>query len=289
MQHLAFFAAVTFFLASCKTPNRHFDFSKGQDKLDAYVKIRLSEDESEDIVFYWSGTVFQFIPDQQTQPIFNIEGYTISRSKKTDPGYDQLAREVMVFKDPATGEILKTWYNPAIEDSVEVFHVFNDPVNFQLTLERFESERSLIKFESLGNGRGCMSADVWLCYPSVLTKDEYPENTRSNFYNRGELFSFFYDEKELQNPRLNSTPATFSWSSIGDYLPWMRMADRPGHLVYMARGAKLEGGFNAIPSTLKHYILRSRPEFAEAPDFFSSPNENSWSNWKKEMERRRQN
>lgn len=279
-------AAFIFLFASCASTNRHFDLTDNQDRLDAYVKIRLSLDEHEEVVYHWSGTVYQFVTGEPTFPLFNIEGYSIGRAKKTNKGYYQLTREVMVFRDLETDTMLIQWLNPTTNEHVEVFQVMNDPVNFHLQKESFATKGSLINFKPLAYGQSCMFADIWLLYPSVLTVEDYPENTRSNLYQRGEMFRFFYEDKSLENTKLNSIPASLSWTSIGDYLPWMRMGDRPGHLVYVAQGSKLDGGFEAIPSTLKHYIRRSRPEFAEAPTFFTSPNGHSWKSFKEEMERR---
>jgi hypothetical protein len=76
------------------------------------------------------------------------------------------------------------------------------------------------------------------------------------------------------------------WTRISDFLPWMRMGDRPGHLVYHCRGYKMKGGFEQLPEGIREYTRKHRPEFAHAPEAFTSPNMTSWRYFKQLKEKK---
>jgi len=51
--------------------------------------------------------------------IFNVHGMNVARAVKLEDGnYDLLARELQLYLDPVTNEVLHTWYNPDSETNV---------------------------------------------------------------------------------------------------------------------------------------------------------------------------
>jgi hypothetical protein len=257
------------------------DLSKPEDNLAAFVKVRGSTDEGEEIFFYAAGTIYSFIPGERDMPLMGFEMYNVGKMKKVEGGYHLLTREVGFYKDLKTGQILEKWYNPWIKDTCEVIQVWNDPVNQKFMLK---SERGIwgVPFQE-HEDRITMYSDIFLHYPSPLKVAEFPENSASDTYEAAELFQFFFSEKDLNNPALKSIPVEVSWTRVGPYLPWMRMGRRPGHLVYQCRGYKVTGpnAWQKIPQQMRDYVLKHHPEFAHAPDTFETPNETSWTYFKK--------
>ncbi len=254
-----------------------------KDNLDAYIKIRASLDTTEQPVFYASGSVYAFEPEKPWKHLFNFEMYNIARVKKMpgDSGYLLLSREMLVYKDPVTNEILKEWLNPWTSEKVEVIPVWNDPVN-----QRFYYYRFTCPYEILGNGRMNFYNDITLTYPSPLKKNEWPDNSRSDIYQGAELFNFFCDEKQVLNKKTNNVHADVSWTRFSDFLPWMRMGARPGYLLYQSRGYKLRN-FNALPKHIKDFVKNNKPEYEKAPEKFTAPNMTSWKYFKQLMEERK--
>jgi len=257
------------------------DLSKSQDNLAAFVKVRGSTDEKEEIFFYASGTIHSFVPGERDVPLMGFEMYNVGKMKKVDGGYHLLTREVGFYKDLKTGQIIEKWYNPWIKDTCQVVQVWNDPVNQKFMLQ---SERGSwgIPFQEFDD-RVVMYTDVFLHYPSPLKVSEFPENSASDMYEAAELFQFFFSKKDLNNPALTTIPTAVSWTRVGPYLPWMRMGQRPGNLVYQCRGYKVTGpnAWEKIPKQMRDYVLKHHPEFAHAPDTFVTPNETSWTYFKK--------
>lgn len=279
-------AGIVAVFTNCGTTSKRYDFTVGEDKLDAYVKVRLSQKEGEEVVTYWTGTAYAFVPQKKTERLFDFEGYNIAKAVKSEEGYDQLAREVLLFKNHTTGEIIESWYNPFLEDTVEVIHIWNDPANFHLPLRLFSNGQMPIHFIPLDDNRIAMFVDAWLIFSSPLPRKDFPEYSRSDLYQAGEIFNFFIRCKDLQNSRLHSIPVEFSWVRISDFLPWMRMGDREGYIIFSGRGHKLKGGFQALPIHIREYVLRKFPAFAKAPDTFTSPNMSSWRYFKKILQER---
>lgn len=262
---------------------KKLNLDSAKDNMDAYMKMRVSLDPKEQPVFYASGAIYAYEPDKPWKHLFNFEMYNIGRMEKMkgDSGYYLITREMLVYKDPKTGEILKEWLNPWTNEKVEVFHVWNDPVN-----QTFRYGKFLCPNQKLANGRINLYNDVPLSYPSPLKKNDWPENSRSDVYQGAELFNFFCDEKQLLDPKTKNVNADISWSRFSDFLPWMKMSARPGNLLYQSRGYKLKN-FDALPQHIKNFVKANKPEYATAPEKYVTPNMTSWKYFKQVMEERK--
>lgn len=171
-------------------PTSTLDLSKPEDNLTAFVKVRGSTDEKEEVFFYASGIIYSFIPGERDVPLMGFEMYNVGKMKKVEGGYHLLTREVGFYKDLKTGQILEKWYNPWIKDTCEVVQVWNDPVNQRFMLQ---SERGTwgVPFQQVGD-RIVMYTDVFLHYPSPLKIAEFPENSASDTYEAADCFNFSF-------------------------------------------------------------------------------------------------
>lgn len=256
------------------------DLTRPEHLLEAFIKGRCSLDPEEEVVFWWTGNLYSFIPGQKSQRLLRIEGYNIGRCLKKDDGYQFLAREVMLYKSPADASILEQWQNPLSQETVEVVHVWNDPVN-QVYAPQGPYGPFALPVTDLGNGRVCISVDILLAYPSPLPRADYPRSSQSDLYQGAELFQFFLQRADIENADLRSIPCEVSWTRLGPWLPWMEMADRPGTLLYQCRGCKLARGYADLAPDLRAYVEVHHPEYRHAPTEFTRPNETSWTYFKK--------
>jgi hypothetical protein len=262
--------------------SQKLDLNKSEDLLTAYVKVRGSLDPKEETVVYDEGFIYAVLPNQPIKAVLKFQMYNIARFEKNDSGYALITREMLVYEDIKTGAILNKWYNPFIKDSVEVLHVWNDPVNSRNTAKGFS-----IPFMKLSNDRICFYIDVPLFYPSPLKKADWPQNSRSDMYQAAELFQFFVSEKDIQNKKLNSVPFDIAWNRFSDFLPWMKMADTAGYLMYSSRGSKLKNGYKDLPQNIKDFVAANNPTYGHAPTTYATPNMTSWKYFKKVMEERK--
>ena len=244
--------------------------------LRAFLKARTSLDGS-DSVTWFAGTVHAWIPGGVQPPLLGFEGYNVSRVVEADGGYDLLTREAVFYLDPQSHEILEAWTNPFTDEQVNVVHVWNDPVNQRL---RTDGPRPFRAGVTESGPLVVFNADIFLAYPSPLPRAEFPESSQDDLYQAAELFQFYCERAELEDDA-PSAPCLVSWARIAPWLPFMRMADRPGRLVYHGRGRKLPGGYAELPGRIRSYVETHGPQYASAPTEFTEPNETSWTYFRK--------
>jgi hypothetical protein len=103
--------------------------------------------------------------------------------------------------------------------------------------------------------------DVWIV-------DESMVSTPPNFPGP----KFFYNEvttlqaslKDLNNPDLKQTPTHVHFNGIVSWRPWLKMGDRPGHLLGNAAGRRL----NAMTEYPREYQEWTK---AHHPDVWADP------------------
>jgi Protein of unknown function (DUF1838) len=249
-----------------------------RDNLDAFVRVRGSKN-GEDTVYYWRGSVYSDIEGQRSRQIFDFEGFNVARTVPDGQGgWQLLSREIAVYRDPASHRILDAWVNPWTNKTVHVVPVLNDPVSTTLHVE--PGDVPLVPADRVDDDI-FFNLDVFLKYPSPLPKAQYPQYSGSDTYQGAELFQFTTPSSALDDHSTPSVPATLSWTRQGPWLPWMEMGDAPGRLVYQCHGAKLEHGISDLPMELRDHVLANHPAFLTAPTAYTSPNETSWTYFKK--------
>jgi len=268
---------------SSNNASLNLDLDKPDDNMLAFVKVRGSLNPEEEVIFYANGAIYGFVQGERDKPLMGYEMYNIARSvKKGENSYELLTNEVLLYTDLKTGEVLEQFENPYTGETVDVTHVWNSPVNQKQELEGKYGPWG-VNHNKYGDDMICMNADIFLAYPSPLTIAEYPDNSQSDLYEASELFQFFFSEKEVNNPDVTSVDCTISWTRLGPWLPWMEMGQREGLLVYNGAGYKLlEKDYDSMPKVLTKYVMDHHPEYRHAPKEFSSPNETSWTYYKKQ-------
>lgn len=258
-------------------PHEPLDLDDPDDNLHGFLKSRGSLDPDEDVVFYWTGTIYLAqdvdplaAPENDFPgPILRFEGFNIARFEPVADGVRMISREIALYQD-LQGNVVDCWNNARLGTDdpgmVPVVHVQNDPVNW--TLGGGE-------YEELG-GRIVWKTEMQLAYPSPMSVAAYPEYSASNTYQSLEMFNFFAERADLEDPTLDSAPVTISWSRVGQLLPWMRPGQSTDKLVYHTHGAKLLGGYEELPAALRGWVEANAPEYATAPATDASPNITSW-------------
>lgn len=226
---------------------------------------------------WWAGDVYRNAPGEPYTHLFGFAGLNVSRIVEIDGGMQLLAREAAFYLDPRTREVLTEWDNPVTGERVAVEHVWNDPVN-QQWLEQQPWGPFRVPTTDLGDTL-CLNLDIPLAYPSPLPVAEFPESSADDTYRAIELFQFFAAKADLADASRTSVPCTLSWSRLSPWLPWMRMGQRAGGLVFHTRGVK--SAYDDVPAQIREVVAAQRPEYAEPPQEWSSPNETSWTAFRK--------
>ena len=202
-------------------------------------------------------------------------------------GYRLVSREIMLYLDPATGEVMRTFDNPWTGNQNQVIHVANDPVNGRPTfgLNADGSERSF-EYRDV-NGQYLINYEIPLFYTNAMGGDY--QKYVGGAYHATEIFDFNGDVSELLDADQAVAYPVVSWVRLAQWLPWMEMNGRAGMLYFNAMGRKLQS-YDQLPDLMKAEIAERYPEYATAPSLNDDRrNETSWTYMKKIIDSRSEN
>lgn len=270
--------------------SRPLDLNDPADALVAMRKLQCHIEDGKPAFFSWSGDVFAHRRGEADKRLFKVLGMNVRACKaiddpKTGKGFRLVSREVLIYLDPVTGQILRRWTNPWTGKEVEVLHIANDPVNNSFSTIGRDGKPMPSAFTTMGNS-AFVSLTVPLFYPNPLAGDYQAQV--GGTYHATEMFNFSMDKARLVSPKTRSADdAVISWTRLSQWLPWMEMGDREGLLYFSTIGARV-ADFEALPDLLKTEIRTTYPIYAEPPPLDDPRrNETSWSYYKKVMEERR--
>lgn len=253
-------------------------------------KIACSTRDEHPVTYSWRGRVYARVPGERDRHLFNIEGMNIRQCGTVEDaergvGYRFVSREIMLYLDPETNEVLREWENPWTGQTVEVIHVANDPVNARGPRYGRDANGDVppLGLREL-NGTWLQRVEVPLFYTNPLGGDyqKYVGGT----YHATEIFDFNGDWDELMDAEQDTAYPVVSWVRISQWLPWMEMGGRHGNLYFNAMGKKLKS-FDQLPAVMRDEIAASYPEYTAPPPIDDDrPNETSWTYMKKIIDAR---
>ena len=255
-------------------------------------KVQCSLNDSEPQVYSWRGGVYSRVPGEKDINVFNLYGMNVRqcvtvKDEKRGTGYRMVSREIMLYLDPKTNEVLRKFKNPWSGAINDVFHVANDPVNNPAFFGRDAEGKTADNPLKEINGTWYISNVVRLFYTNPLAGDyqQYVGGT----YHVTELFNFSGEMVDLLDSKKPVAYPTIAWVRISPWLPWMEMGNRAGMLYFNAVSKKLKN-FDQLADVMKAEIAANYPEYVAPPPIDDArPNETSWTYMKKIIDGRRKN
>ena len=250
----------------------------------AQRKIQCSAIDNVAVTYTFHGEAFARVPGERDRKLFDVEGMNVRQCVTvTDPqrgtGWRLVSRELLLYLDPATGEILREWKNPWTGQTVKVLQTTNDPVNQRPVFPATADSR-------LTGWRGTINGDTWwdtitvpLFYSNPLA-GAYQKQI-GGFYHATEMFNFFGKVSELTDPRNPSPAVNVGWVRMADWLPWMEMSGRAGIIYMHAAGRKIDD-YSQLPKVMRTAIEQEYPAYRTPPPGDDArENETSWTLYKK--------
>ncbi len=268
-------------------PPPRLDANKPEDAVKIMRKLQASLQDGESVTYWWEGNVFSRVPGEKDRLLFTYIAMNVRAAQTvTDPekgyGYRMVSRELLLYMDPQTKQVLKTWKNPWSGKDAEVMHIANDPVNSRPTFANANGPTPFKISGQFKEGMFFMTTEVPLFYSNPLAGD-YQEFVGGT-YQAIEIFNFACSEADLLDPTKNSSEGIVAWNRVSKWLPWMEMGDRAGQLIFSGLGKKLKT-WDDLPEVLKAEIKANYPIYTTAPPVDDTrPNETSWTYFKKVME-----
>ena len=288
----ALWIGVSLSMSAQAQPNAQLDLSNPEDALKATRKIHCALSDGTPTILHWTGKVYAQRTGEPNRHLFNTDGFSIRNCKTYQDetrgyGFRVIARELILFLDPDTNEVLREWQNPWSKETVEVVHTANDPMSVPFPFYAKAKDGTPYKFEG-----EVMEEITGL----TLEKNLFYENPMGGafqdyvggHYQAYEVFQFFMPTDELLSTQ-NDEVMTLTMSNmrVGPWMPWMKMGSRTGRLMFHGSGRKL-ARFDDLPDRLKQEVRTNHPLFAEPPaldDF--RPMANSWVGFKRRVEAQR--
>ncbi len=235
----------------------------------------------------FEGRAYSRVPGEKDRHIFNVLGVntrqcgTVTDDERGE-GFRSVSREVMLYLDPETNEVLDTWDNPWTGEAVEVVHVANDPVNMRAPrFERDANGKPASATLRLYGDIAMTSFEVPLFYDNPLGS-EY-QGYVGGHYHAMEIFNTTYIAAEMLEAE-SLGRSYISWSRIAQWLPWMQMGSKPGLMVVNATGFS-SWDRDDIPEPLRSVLEERYPTyFVPPPVDDTRPNETSWTVFRKHIE-----
>lgn len=221
------------------------------------------------------------------EAIRDLVGFTMLSCARLLPhesgtGYRKVLREIGLYTDPKTGEILEEWRNPYLNETVKVVPIANDPFNHTI-LDTWPAPPSygglnraappprpfLLDWKKRGNKLN-MFSNINLFYPSALQPDKWPRENASPFNQVTETFLYFIDWRDMQDQKKTSVEYDGVWSRTTPWLPWMLMGPTPGHCQYYTFMGSVND-LDQIDRRTVDYVRAKYPKYLTAPDKWEEP------------------
>lgn len=145
---------------------------------------------------FWEGRLWSRVPGERDRHLFDVIGINTRQcamleDARRGAGFRSVSREIMVYLDPATGEVIDRWQNPWTGRTVTVMHVANDPVNMRAPAYAFDEagQPTRLKLRRYDDTL-VSSSEIPLFYENPLAGD-YQDYVGGQ-YHAMEIFNTFY-------------------------------------------------------------------------------------------------
>ena len=104
-------------LRQAKDKPRMLDTSKPEDALEIAKRAQCGAADGVPAVYHWAGNVYSRVQGEPDRLLFKGEGMNIRtcvtvEDPKRGKGWRLVSREIMLYLDPKTGEVVRQWDNP---------------------------------------------------------------------------------------------------------------------------------------------------------------------------------
>jgi hypothetical protein len=227
--------------------------------LRALVRMTASLEE-EDCPWYYDGTIYACVGEEQPRPLFTFSGVEIYRMLRVSPvEYRMIANTITYYRDLESSRFLYEFANPytsvvnKVTPAVQTSGSAPDS-GFEYSINGVRPRRFRDQFADrpLKLWWTAVGDYVWLhdstVYPPGLNAPRMQRKT--NFIRRDHFL----------DPGMGRLPTMFTASVFQPWPAWMQMGDRPGHVVWHASGVKLKST-DEIPDEHRLRALKDHPAF----------------------------
>ena len=268
-------------------PKPRLDPNKPEDVLTMERKVNCSTEDGKEALYWFAGNVYSRIPGEKDRLLFGVHGFNFRTCKsysdpRRGPGYRSVSREMLIYTDKDSGEVIKKWKNAWTGEEVDVLDVANDPVNMREPSYAYAADGTPRKFRSEVKDGWALDGGgaARLFYTNPLGGDyqEYVGGT----YHAMEFGTEMARLDDLTDPNTTFVKdRVLTWVRVSKWLPWMKMGSRIGAVVFNTAGLRLES-FDDLPAVVKAEVKANWPVWQSAPPLDDPrPSMTSWDQFKR--------
>lgn len=254
----------------------NFDLATPAGNVRAYLKLRASI-ETQDVYFWFAGRLDVAVAGEPIRPIVNVETLILRRTERLgDLAWNVIDWEASFYRDIDTGELIEGEItNPANGEKVTPLPYTEGPVRFRFTDRepRIMGSRDVMPNTGkpfhydyrIVDGTLSMTKSSYITVPQFLDMAAYPRESSGAKLFVSSHSTLAAPLAEVQDPDIASAASTFSYTAASSWLPWMKLGQTPGHVIWAEAGRKLFSLDDAPPAQLE--ILRKlNPQWFGRPE-----------------------
>lgn len=245
-------------VTSARAATGKLDLANPTDALTAIMKMRCALDDR--ICMGFVKGLYYGVVDAKIRPLYGVLGGTFSRYKKVDDNtYEGRTFEVAYFTDWNTGQLMETFDNPYTGEKVTVPQTRMGPSTVKITAQGVTAEGAAargLQFTHRFLPMRVVNNDVWMVEETVVGTP--PEFKGPRFaYNEVTTYQTTLDQ--LNDPKLKQTPTHVHFNGVVSWRPWLKMGDRPGHLLGNATGRRVNK-MTEYPREYQEWTQKHHPD-----------------------------
>ena len=259
----------------------YIDLMTGPGNKVGYARLNGDLDESKQKYGWFKGFIMAIRPNKPILDALGFQGFGVSRlEKQADGSYAKILREVGLYTDLRTGEVLEEWKNPMTNENVRVVHIANDPFNYviedhfpeppkfgDLNQEEIPKIPFILPWQQRGD-RLDMEIHINLFYPNALDPKKWVRESNGPMVQVSEGFAYHVDANKMQDANYTTLPYSGTWNRITPWLPWMHMGQTQGHMMYSAFMGSGEDLEQVHSRQVLDYVEKHYPKYFTAPETY---------------------
>ena len=255
----------------------HLDLMTPQGNARAYALMQGSLNPDVTSYSWYTGRVSGHRPGEAGRDLMRIIGMGAVRllPLSGEPGWMMLRKELGFFTDLKTGEVIDRWYNPYLDEEVEVVHLANPAINS--AIKPYVREQGL--YESVGapdelkpfvlpwqqvGDRAMTEIHAHIRAKNPLDPATWPRESSGAEVSISDSNSFNVALADLQNASLRKIESFGHWSHSRPWQPWMLMGQAEGHIQYSCFTGS-SASLDRMPTQIVALARARFPDFLEAP------------------------
>jgi hypothetical protein len=237
--------------------------------LDTLIRIR--GHQSRPFWLWFEGAVYGRAPDDPVRPLFGFTSLLRVRYGRSADGsvfLDQ--RESAHYTDLATGEMIGRFHNPYLGRSNVAIGYVSPLLRFGFSIEgTFDIDTG----DQIGSFLPALAGDtaqVWTTerraneFASNISPQMFPDAYRTPIRRSADIATYRARVEDLAGGLDTFVPASTDIVADTPWPLWMFMGDRPGHVIWIGHGMKVEHT-EEVPAPLRRRVEAAHPGFIAAP------------------------